>query len=208
MNKVIPSSIRNNHLLAEGRQQIFNTAAKLIMVHGFEKTSMSMIAEANGQTVGALYRYISSKEDLRLLTLELGELRQKELNKKLQERTKGLDPIDALKESIAVLIKSRDETHLIQNMAVKICSNASREIRQRHIKLERDLIEIFTRLLDDAMKAGDLEIKDTFIIAQNIVSAADSWVARSWIIRKRYTLEEYIKAETNFILECIKSKRI
>jgi AcrR family transcriptional regulator len=208
MKKTIPSSIRNSSLLAERRQQIFAVAAKLVMAHGFEKTSMDMIAKANGQTVGALYRYISSKEDLRWLTLEIAESKQNELLTRLQERTKGLDPLDALKESIAVLFRSRDETQVIQNMSRTLCFAASREIAQKHIKLERNLIEFFTRLLDDATRVEDIEVKDTFIIAQNIISAADSWVARSWIVRKRYTLEDYIRAETDFILRTIQPKRV
>lgn len=208
MKSRITSSIKNSSLLAKRRQEVFDVALKLIMTHGFEKTSMNMIAEANGQTVGALYRYIGSKEDLRWLTLEMAESKQNELYTRLQKRIRGLNSLDALKEAIDVLFRSREETRDIQLAVRTLCFDAPKEIVKRHIKLERDLIEFFKRLLDDAIKVGDFEIKDTFIIAQNIISAADSWVARSWIVGKQYTLDDYIRAETDFIVGCIQPKRV
>jgi len=46
------------------REQIVDTSAKVFAVHGFHGTSTTELCEANGLGKGALYYYISSKEEL------------------------------------------------------------------------------------------------------------------------------------------------
>lgn len=52
---------------AETKARILETALALFQEHGFEKTTMRMIAEACGLSLGAAYYHVASKEELVLL---------------------------------------------------------------------------------------------------------------------------------------------
>lgn len=46
------------------RKAIFNATIELVSIHGFEGTSVAMIAEKAGVGIGTIYRYFNNKEDL------------------------------------------------------------------------------------------------------------------------------------------------
>lgn len=46
------------------RQQILDAAATRFAGHGFARTSMTDLAEASGLSIGAIYRYFASKDEI------------------------------------------------------------------------------------------------------------------------------------------------
>ncbi len=60
----VPTQIKNADLVRERRRQIIDAAVKLFIEHGYHNTTTRMIARAAGFSIGSLYEYVSSKEDL------------------------------------------------------------------------------------------------------------------------------------------------
>jgi len=208
MQEHIQSSIKNQPLLIERRKQIIMAAIKLFMARGFEGTSIRAIAKATGLTVGALYRYIGSKDDLLWLTTDIGNSYHKKLHEKMQERVKGLRSVDALKESIMVYFRSADGLQDVYTFHNHIVLTASKELRQSIFDRESHTVEYFNQLLTEGVNVGEFEIEDTYLTAHNIVVAANAWANRRWLLRKRYTLEDYIRIQTNSILNSIQPERV
>lgn len=55
---------QNQHLRAESRARIISSALELFAQHGYEQTSVRMIAQAAGVAQGLLYNYFAGKEGL------------------------------------------------------------------------------------------------------------------------------------------------
>jgi len=66
----IPSGIKDEALLAERRATLVETATELFIARGFSEVSVNEIAERAGISVGALYKYIRTKEDLLWLVMD------------------------------------------------------------------------------------------------------------------------------------------
>jgi hypothetical protein len=124
----------------------------------------------------------------------------------MKERVKGLRPVDALKESIRMYFRSVDELQGLYNLHNHIAWIASKELRQSIFDREIQKVDYFNQLLTEGVNAGEFEIEDTYLTAHNIVVAANAWANRRWLLRKRYTLEDYIRKETSFILGSIQAK--
>ncbi|MBU0465096.1 MAG: TetR/AcrR family transcriptional regulator, partial [Proteobacteria bacterium] len=60
----VPTQIKNPELVRERRRQIIDSTVKLFIEHGYHKTTTRMIAKASNFSIGSLYEYVSSKEDL------------------------------------------------------------------------------------------------------------------------------------------------
>jgi AcrR family transcriptional regulator len=181
-------------------------ATKLFMAQGFRETGVRAIAEACGLTVGALYRYIGSKDDLLWLSTEYGKSYHEQLLGEMKERVKGLRPVDALRESIRMYFRSVDELQGLYNLHNHIVWTASKELRQSILDREVQKVNYFNQLLIEGVNAGEFEIEDTYLTAHNIVVAANTWANRRWLLRKRYTMEDYIRKETSSILGSIQAK--
>ena len=66
----IPTQIKDKALVARRRRQIVDAAVELFMQNGFHKTTTRQIAKAAGVSIGLLYEYISTKEDILYLVCE------------------------------------------------------------------------------------------------------------------------------------------
>ena len=63
----VQSTIKNKDLILKRRQQIIKAASKLFFEKGFDRTTMREISRASGLTMGSLYDYVRSKDDILVL---------------------------------------------------------------------------------------------------------------------------------------------
>ena len=66
----IPTQIKNPELVDRRRRQIAESAVKLFIKNGFHKTTTRQIAQATGFSIGSLYVYVASKEDVLYLVCD------------------------------------------------------------------------------------------------------------------------------------------
>jgi len=64
---LIPSSAKNLKLIEKKQKQIVDAACKLFFEKGFHGTNIREIAAESGMSMGQLYHYISSKDDILFL---------------------------------------------------------------------------------------------------------------------------------------------
>ena len=60
----IPTHVKDQDLVQRRRLQIVDAAVKLFIEKGFHKTTTRQIARAAGFSIGTLYEYITTKEDV------------------------------------------------------------------------------------------------------------------------------------------------
>lgn len=203
MDKDIQSSIRNQDLLVKRREQIVMTATKLFLSQGFERTSVREIAQACGMTVGGLYRYVGSKDDILWLTTRIGDFAGENLMDRLRGRVEGLKPVEALRVSIDLYFRTVEQFQDLYNFHNHIVWTASRDFRRSIFDREIQKVVYFTQLLDEGVRSGAFVIEDTRLTAHNIILAGNAWANRRWFLHRNYTLEDYIERETNILLSAI-----
>ena len=73
----------------EKRREIVDVAAELFEKHGFDRTSMSMIAERLGGSKATLYGYFKSKEELldAVLVYDVTEQAERLMNEFLSQKS-------------------------------------------------------------------------------------------------------------------------
>src|SRR5699024_9369916 len=68
--KRIPSMVKNPQLVEKRRRQIIRGACDLFIRKGFHKTTTREIARECGLSIGTMYEYIQSKEDVLYLVCD------------------------------------------------------------------------------------------------------------------------------------------
>ena len=68
--KRIPTLVKNSALVEEKRRRIVEAAVGLFISKGFHVTTTREIARAVGFSIGSLYEYVASKEDILYLVCE------------------------------------------------------------------------------------------------------------------------------------------
>ena len=62
--KEVATQIKNKELVKERRRQIVDAAVPLFIERGYHKTTTRALAQATGLSIGSMYEYITTKDDV------------------------------------------------------------------------------------------------------------------------------------------------
>lgn len=202
---MLKSKTVKNSIDAE-REKIVMTAARLIVKKGFLKTSVRDIAEHCGISMGKLYYYLKSKDDILALFLVYSTTTSDASNKAFMKKLKRKKAIPALKEMMTQAIKYLDENQDIQVFWSQEARNLSKRNLRRLLKTNTMSTKIFQQILEKGNEEGVFDVREPAIVAQNIQMICEMWATRRWYIQKLYTLDEYINMQIENVLKMVMAK--
>jgi len=184
------SRVGDADLVERRRAQIVEAATRLVSRQGFAKTVVRDIAEEANISVGLVYEYVRSKEDILFLIYEhWARVWCDGLEKAL---ARAEDPLDQLLAGISFLVttadKHSDVTHLFYRESGHLTEYGTDQARQT----EREMIDRLTAVLEAAV-AGELLRRDTdcLAVATSLVLLSHGWVLKGYLLRKGRTPASY-----------------
>lgn len=186
-------------------------AVTLFIQKGFHRTTTREIAKASGFSIGTLYEYIRTKEDVLYLVCDSI---YDQVSERLQE---DLDTnrgtLESLRLGIAGYFRVVDEMQdevLVMYQEVK---SLSKDALPYVLKKELEMVEMFEQVINGCVENGELDLTEEQVkmIAHNIFVQGQMWAFRRWSLKKIYTIDDYIKLQTDLLFQGIiaeKSKQI
>jgi len=201
--KEIESSVKDKRLIETRRKEIVNAAVDLFVRKGFHKTTIREIAQKFGMSIGTLYEYIRTKEDILILVCDYINSTASIRVKPSVEITE--DSTQSLKNAIEIYYKIIDEMQDYIIFLYQETKSLSHENRKYIFKSEEDMTEIFINILRHGVEQGNFKIEEKNIplTAHNIMVLGQMWAFRRWALQKHYTLERYIESQSKSILDQI-----
>ncbi|WP_066367456.1 TetR/AcrR family transcriptional regulator [Neobacillus fumarioli] len=195
----VHASVKDERLVQKRREQMIKGAVALFKQKGFHRTTTREIAKAAGFSIGTLYEYIRTKEDVLYLVCDQIYDHVRERLDQALDHKKGT--LESLKVGIANFYHVMDEMQeevLIMYQEVK---SLSKDALPYVLKKEIEMVAMFENLLNDCVENGELSIteKQVKIIAHDIFVQGQMWAFRRWALRKLFTLEEYIDLQTQVL---------
>jgi len=201
--KEIESSVKDKELIEIRRKEIVNAAVDLFVRKGFHRTTIREIAQKFGMSVGTLYEYIRTKEDILILVCDY-------INSTVRMRVKPSveitqDSAQSLNNAIDIYYKIIDELQDYIIFLYQETKSLSHENRKYIFKSEEDMTKIFEDILKHGVERGSFKIdeKNIPLTAHNIMVLGQMWAFRRWALQKNYTLERYIETQSKSIIEQI-----
>jgi TetR/AcrR family transcriptional regulator, cholesterol catabolism regulator len=182
------------------RPEILKSASALFIEKGYLKTTVREIAERSRLSIGGLYYHIQSKEDLlnwfydneSLSAATMAEI----INKKLSESNCK----DVLREALRLLLLRINEIQDHILFTYRETGNLPPEIREKVIKFDLLLVDLFKNIIEAGTRWGDFKVADLDLAAHDIIVLVDMWAFRRWALRGHLSLEQFIDYQTNFII--------
>jgi AcrR family transcriptional regulator len=200
----VESRVKNLDLIGRRRKQIIDGAIKIFVAKGFQSATVREITEAAGLTMGSLYNYVRSKEDIIYIVYDYitGILRDE-----MRTAISGIDdPEERLK---AAFRHNLDSVQANQDIILFLYTqSASLDKRSLSTVLARetDYIEMFDGLLSDYFKSlGKRVNKDRIRIAADLLSYIPVILAlRRWSLKRRYpSMESVLRDILDFTMRGI-----
>lgn len=201
--KQIPSLVKDEKLIKKRREQMIDAAVSLFIQSGFHKTTTREIANKAGFSIGTLYEYIESKEDILYLVCDaIHQELEERLLEAVQENQKGIDSLKvAMSHFIRTMSVMQDRVLLIYQEAKSVPKDTISYVLDR----EEKITEIFENILLRGIEDGSIQLdrKMTKLMAHNITVLGEMWAFRRWALTKHFTLEEFIETQTRLIVDQI-----
>ena len=198
--------VKDQQLIKKRREQMIKAAVTLFKEKGFHRTTTREIAKESGFSIGTLYEYIGSKEDILYLVCDAiyEEVREK-LEKRLNHDAKG---IESLKSAIVALFKVIDDLQDEVLVMYQESKSLPKEALDYVLQKEMEMTTMIEDIISDCVKEGYLSLTDKEIklAAHNISVQSHMWTFRRWVIQENYSFDEYVELQTKLILDGLLKK--
>ncbi len=191
------SSVKDESLIEKRREQMIRGAVKLFKEKGFHRATTREIAKAAGFSIGTLYEYIRTKEDVLYLVCD-------SIYNEVHDRLSALPTQEGTVDGLRVAINQY--YHLIDDM-----SDEFLVMYQESKSLPKDALAIRSEKRNGngrfVRKSSAMHVQsrgncafqqeEVGIAAHHIVVQGQMWAFRRWALHKSYTIEDYIHVQTD-----------
>jgi AcrR family transcriptional regulator len=176
------SSSKNLHLIEKKHQQIVDGACRVFFEKGYHPTTIRMIANACGMSMGQLYHYIHSKDDVLYLVHKHMQRVWYDYIKR-SDMDKIDDPLKKLTEALRYTLEFMNENKRL----IQFVYTESKYLDKKHLQavLQMDynnVIGFWRGLLEDLNKEksvkGDLDILASIIPYLPVFLPLRGWTVR------------------------------
>lgn len=190
--------VKKEDTVVKNLERIFNATLKIGNKKGFQAMSMRDLSKETDLSMGALYSYFSSKEEL----LEMLQHQRRTITKRILAAR-----IQAVKEPIAKL-KIAVQTHLYLSEAMQPwfyfsymeTKNLSKKQQKMAIASELYTEKIFSDILDQGQAQGDFALHECQLTASAIKAILQDWYLKRWKYAKRnISVDRYAQFVLKFL---------
>lgn len=196
----VVSTVKDANLIKKRREQMIKASISLFKEKGFHKTTTREIAQKSGFSIGTLYEYIRTKEDILFLVCDaIYEQVQNGLKEALQLKEPPVERLKNVVRAYFQIIDEMQEEVLILYQEVKsLPSDSQRYVLQKEI----DMVGMLKSVIKSSAPFP-ISDKDVQLIANNIFVQGQMWGFRRWILRKEFSLQEYIDHQLYYLLHSL-----
>ena len=206
--KDIPTQIKNPDLVNRRRRQIADAAVQLFIDNGFHKTTTRQIARKAGVSIGSLYEYIASKEDVLYLVCESIYFEvEKSVAKTMEKVGIGGDALsEVIRAYFLVCHRMSDLILLIYQETRSLPLQWRKRVQENELRITGIFVEMLASLTAEGV-LPNLDESAIELTAHNISVLGHMWSFRRWYLARHYRIEDYINLQTKFILGLLNENR-
>ena len=204
--KHIESRVKDKQLIEVRRMEIVKAAVELFVRKGFHRTTVREIAQKFGMSIGTLYEYIRTKEDILYLVIDyIHSSVSKRVRPSLKINGTSRERLEnAIRSYYAIIDEMQDYVLFLYQETKSLSYNARKYI----FKSEEEMTSIFEEIILQGIEDETFSIskKDVNFLANEIMVAGQMWAFRRWIVQKNYTLERFIELKSALVIKELASR--
>jgi AcrR family transcriptional regulator len=196
----IETVVRDEGLVAQRHEEIFRAASRVFISRGYHQATVREIAEEAGLSLGGLYSYVRTKEDILFLVFDKLTTT---LRDTMRDAIKGIDdPVEqmraALRADLETTERYQDEILLMYQETKALGRASMRAVLER----EADYVRFFEQILEAGYARG--RFRGDPRLSADLISFLCSIVAlRRWNLRRRFASGEVRDGLIAFMLRAL-----
>ena len=202
MKPQVECNAKDGEHLDKKHRQIAQAAAPLFIKKGFHQTSMREISKAVDMSMGNLYHYIKSKDDVLFLVYqELYSIWEAGLEQLEIEKIEG--PEKKLKALIKNMMRSGYEYKNLTQMTFRESKFLEKSALKKILAIESKFIEAMIEVVRYGVEKEVFKEVNPVIIGSLIAHNTFFYPLRSWYFKNQISYEEVEKHVVDYSLNAI-----
>jgi len=199
--KEVATQIKNKELVKERRRQIVDAAVPLFVERGYHKTTTRALAQATGLSIGSMYEYISTKDDvLYLVCMAIHAEVEQAVMEALARPLEGRAALaEVIREYFLVCNRMSDHILLMYQVTHFLPSKWQKKVLEAELRITDVFIQAMRELKSRGTMPG-VDDDTINLMGHNISVLGHTWTFRRWYFAKHFTIEQYIEQQTDFIM--------
>lgn len=196
----ITTVVRDKDLVARRHDQIFRAASRVFISRGYHQATVRQIAREAGLSLGGLYAYIQTKEDILYLVFDRLTTT---LRENMRRAIAGIDdPVEQIRAAVRADLKTTEELQDEILLMYQETKSLDRPSRRAVLAREADYVRFFEEILTAG--AGRGAFRGDPRLAADLIAYLCSVVAlRRWNLRARFASAEVQEGMVDFILRAL-----
>jgi AcrR family transcriptional regulator len=197
----IPTQVKDPNLVERRRRQIADAAARLFVAKGFHKTTTRQIARAADISIGSLYEYFTTKEDILYIVCDFIHTEmERGVATAMADASGGRDALaKVIREYFMVCHRMSDFILMIYQETQSLPRQWQQRVLENELRITGLLVGVLARLSQSG-ELPHLDERSIELTAHNIVVMGHMWTFRRWFLGKHYRIDDYIALQTAAIL--------
>ena len=190
-------------LVRERRTHIVHCSTRLFAKKGYSHSNMRELARACDMSIGNLYHYFGSKEQILYSIINDATLRQVEYVEHYARETARLDPVNALRELIRKYFEWHNSNQNITLFIYQETRALPQKAQEQIFESENRIHSIFESMIKRGTLSGDFKTDEPGLVANDIMVIGHAWALRRWSLQKRWSFDAFIKGEIEAIMSIL-----
>lgn len=191
--------VKKEETVIRNLSRIFDAALKISNEKGFQAMSMRDFSRETGLSMGALYSYFASKDELLDMILRQGRQLVKRI---LDQHIHPIgDPVEKLETAIRSHIYLSEALQPWFYFSFMEAKNMSAREKEKTVASELYTDQLFADILKEGQDAGLFALRDLQQSAGGIKALLQDWYVKRWkYARRRTKVDQYADFVVEFVM--------
>ena len=205
------SQVTDEKRLLEGKEHIADAAAGLFLNGGYHSTSVREIAQKAGLSVGSVFNYFTSKEEILFFLFSRNQERAEATLQEQRaefERLKGegVDRKELLWLAYEFYVRLVEESRRYTVLAFQELKSLTVAERRRILEGEERIQRFIEDVIANGVEKGVFSPGNIDLKAHCLMIVAQAWAVRHWALKRFARVDDYLSALREIVLDIVASK--
>lgn len=207
------SQVTDEKRLLEGKERIASAAASLFLSNGYHNTSVREVAQKAGLSVGSVFNYFTSKEEILFFLFSHVQSRteaglQEQWAEFERLKREGADPKKLFLLAYERHVRLADEMRKYVVLGYQETKSLTTAERRRLFEGEERIQHFLEEIIAYGVEQGVFPPGDVDLKAHCLIVLAQSWAVRHWALRRFAKLDDYLASLKIIALGVVESETL
>jgi AcrR family transcriptional regulator len=197
-NSIVKTQVSDARLVSERRSHLIATAIDLFSDKGYHATTVKELAEVAEVSPGLIYQYFEDKEDILFMSLQVVV---HSISRVIPAAMEEVDhPVAKFAVAFTQYCRIVDQNRRAVELTYRETKSLRRVYRDALKDMEIETNAIIKQSLEECIRRGLMRPISTDLFVYQVIITAQTWALKHWRLSKITDIDEYIRANLDFLL--------